>query len=113
MRNENATRKSNVGNALFEALEDRRLMSSVQLIDGMLIVQGNVNGNNRLTVSPDTNGTTIYARANDVKGHYLLKDVKSIRVVGGEKSDTVTIDKALAKSAFVRTGNGDDYVGGG
>src|SRR5262249_31699535 len=120
MKNENATRKSNVGNvgngasaALFEALEDRRLMSSVQLVDGMLILQGNANGTNRITVSPDSNGTTLYARANDAKGHYLLRDVKSIRVVGGEKADTVTIDKALKKSSFVRVGNGNDYVCGG
>ncbi len=116
MKIENATRKSNVGNvgnALFEALEDRRLMSSVQLVDGMLILQGNANGNNRISVSPDSNGTTLYARANDAKGHYLLHDIKSIRVIGGEKTDTVTIDKALSKSSFVRAGGGNDYIEGG
>ena len=77
----NATRNNNlIGNAkpTFESLEDRRLMSQVALVDGMLILQGNAHGHNRLTVSPDDNGTTVFARANKVKEHYLLKDIKTI-----------------------------------
>ena len=49
--------------ASFEPLEDRRLMSQVSLVDGMLILQGNAHGNNRMTVSPDADGTTVFARA--------------------------------------------------
>src|SRR2546423_107447 len=103
----NATR---ILNAAIETLEDRRLLSSVQLIDGMLIVGGNANGNNRLSITSDPGGQTVFARANDVKGHYLLKDIRQFRVVGGEKNDVVTIDKALKKSAFIRVGSGDDSV---
>src|SRR4051812_10396094 len=89
--------------ASFEPLEDRRLMSQVSLVDGMLVLQGNAHGNNRLTVSPDSNGTTCYARANKEKAHYLLKDVKSIRIVGGEKRDVVEIDTAIKKSSYIKT----------
>ena len=97
----------------FESLEDRRLMSNVTLVDGMLILQGNQHGNNRLTVSPDSNGTTLFARANDKKAHYLLKDVKSIRIVGGDKRDNVVIDAAIKRNAYVRTGEDRDFVSGG
>src|SRR4051812_36675979 len=109
----NATQSNNINNRQtpsFESLEDRRLMSQVALVDGMLILQGNANGFNRLTVSPDSNGTTVYARADQTKAHYLLKDVKSIRIIGGEKCDEVTIDASIKKAAYIRTGSGDDSV---
>src|SRR5207253_8241143 len=105
----NATRIL-IAQPTIETLEDRRLLSAVHLIDGMLIVGGNANGNNRLSVTSDPGGETVFARANDVKAHYLLKDVRQIRVVGGEKNDVVTIDAALKKSAFIRVGSGDDSV---
>src|SRR5438105_13372115 len=79
--------------ASFEPLEDRRLMSQVSLVDGMLILQGNAHGHNRLSVSPDSGGNTVFARANKVKEHFLLKDIKTIRIVGGETSDNIRIDK--------------------
>src|SRR4051812_22891781 len=97
----------------FEALEDRRLMSKVGLADGMLILQGNANGCNHLTVSPDPGGKSVCARANDVKKHYLLKDIQTIRIQGGEKTDQIAINKAIAKSSFIRGGGGSDSISGG
>src|SRR5688572_22387223 len=106
--------KQNInGFAKIETLEDRRLMSSVQLVDGMLILQGKHHGHNRLAVVPDDNGTTVFARANQAKGHFLLKDIKTIRIVGGEKNDTVDIAAALKKSSYIRVGAGNDTVSGG
>src|SRR5687768_4280239 len=101
------------GFAKVESLEDRRLMSSVQLVDGMLILQGKHHGHNKLTVTPDDNGTTLFARANNAKGHYLIKDIKSIRIIGGEKSDKVNIDPSINKPSYIRVGDGSDYVNGG
>ena len=97
----NATRSKNL-NAVpsqFEALEDRRLMSKVGLVDGMLVLQGNANGNNKLTVSADPGGKTVYARANDVKKHYLLKDIQrrhfnamAVRCGAGQSADSLITD---------------------
>jgi Ca2+-binding RTX toxin-like protein len=99
---------------LLEKLEDRRLMSaSVQLVDGMLILQGNARGHNRITVSPDEGGQTLFARAGKAKGHYLQKDVKSIYIVGGERPDEIAIDSAIKKRSFIRAGKGADTVIGG
>jgi len=108
------TRKNNLKSNLLEQLEDRRLMSaSVHLVDGMLVLQGTTRGHNRLTVSPDSNGTTLYARADGVRKHYLMKDVQSIRIVGGDKPDRIAIDQKIKDPSFIRTGGGADSVAGG
>src|SRR4051812_3935287 len=99
----NATPNRNaIGKAILETLEDRRLMSQVHLVDGMLILQGNPHGFNRISVTPDANGTTVFARAGKAKGHFALKDIKSIRIVGGEKDDNVKIDPSIKKNAYIR-----------
>jgi hypothetical protein len=94
----------------FEKLEDRRLMSQVSLVDGMLIVQGNANGNNRLGVTRDEGGKTFFARSNGVKEHYDISEVKSIYLIGGEKTDTVFVERDIDRNAYVRVGSGDDLV---
>ena len=100
--------------SIIETLESRQMMSaSVQLVDGMLILQGASRGHNHLTVSPDANGTTLFARADSVKKHYLIKDVQSIRIVGGDKPDQVAIAPNITKPSFIRTGGGADSVSGG
>ena len=63
MKNATRSKNPNAVPSQFEALEDRRLMSKVGLVDGMLVLQGNANGNNKLTVSADPGGKTVYARA--------------------------------------------------
>jgi PKD repeat protein len=109
----NATRSNLIGKPSFEALEDRRLMSSVGLVDGMLVLQGDAQSNNKMTVVPNAAKTAVDATVNNVKGHYLLKNIKTIRIIGGEKDDTITIDSRIKKSAFVRAGAGNDSVVGG
>src|SRR5687767_14051696 len=96
-----AAATTRVGKPVLETLEDRRLMSAVNLVDGMLILEGKPHGFNRLTVSPDANGTTLFARANGVKAHYNIKDVKSIRIIGGAKGDVVDVDRAVRKNTYV------------
>src|SRR5918993_254415 len=95
---------------LLETLEGRRLMSAVNLVDGMLILEGKAHGFNRITVSPDANGTTLFARSNDVKAHYKVKDVKAIRIIGGAKNDEVVIDANIRKNAYVNGKGGDDSI---
>src|SRR5687767_11021811 len=104
------TNSANGGKPVLETLEDRRLMSSVQLVDGMLILGGKANGFNRISVSPDANGTTLFARANDAKAHFDIKDVKSIRVIGGSKKDVVDIDESIKQNCYIRTQGGADSV---
>src|SRR5687768_3419316 len=88
---------------ILETLEGRRLMSAVNLVDGTLILEGKAHGFNRITVSPDANGTTLFARANKVKAHFDIKDVKSIRIIGGAKKDEVVIDAAIRQPTYVNT----------
>ena len=95
---------------ILETLEGRRLMSAVNLVDGMLILEGKAHGFNRITVSPDANGTTLFARSGNVKAHYKIKDVKSIRIIGGAKKDEVVIDAAIRQNAYINTKCGGDSV---
>src|SRR5687768_8535645 len=100
--NDNGTNCANVAKQpILETLEGRRLMSAVHLVDGMLILEGKANGFNRLTVSPDAGGKTLFARANDAKAHYDVSKVKSIRIIGGAKEDVVVVDTALKQNAYV------------
>src|SRR5687768_705676 len=98
------------GKPILETLEGRRLMSAVNLVDGMLIIEGKALGLNRISVSPDANGTTLFARSNDVKAHYNVKDVKAIRIIGGAKNDEIVIDANIRKNAYVNGKGGDDSI---
>src|SRR5439155_26795594 len=49
-----------------------------------------------------------------VKEHYLLKDMQTIRICSGQKTDKIAIDGAMHKSSYtLATGANDDVQGGG
>ncbi|MEA2709748.1 MAG: hypothetical protein QOF78_2349 [Phycisphaerales bacterium] len=95
---------------VLETLEDRRLMSAVHLVDGMLILEGKANGLNRISVTPNTDGITLFARANGAKAHFNITDVKSIRIIGGGMDDNVFVDPTIRQDAYIRTAGGRDSI---
>ena len=106
-----ATRSNDaLGNAVLEALEDRRLMASVQLNDGVLHLAGDTGAQNRLTVSTENNGKTLVAHANGITRKYGAYLVKSIKITGGEQKDTIIIADHVKQSAHVDARGGDDSV---
>src|SRR5215217_932955 len=107
------TTRQIIGQALLESLEDRRLMSSVSMVGETVVLQGSPGANNKLSVAIDPGGKTLFVRANKVSAHIPTSAVKSIRAIGGEGCDWITIDKALTKPSYIRTGAGADLISGG
>jgi hypothetical protein len=106
----NPTTRQIIGHAVLESLEDRRLMSAVNVVGGTVVLQGSPRGNNKLSVALDPGGKTLFVRANKLSAHVLTSSIKTIRVIGGEACDWVTIDPALKLPAYVRTGAGADTI---
>lgn len=93
----------------FEALEGRRMLSSVTLVNGVLNVVGNLSGSNELVVQP-SGSSNLYAYANNVNKKVSRSAVKSVRFIGGAGSDDVFLASSLNIPAVVTTGAGDDNI---
>jgi PKD repeat protein len=94
---------------VFEALEDRRLMSSVSLSNGVLTLSGNSNSPNDLIVQP-SGSRNLYAYANDARKTVALSSVRLVKFVGGSKVDDIFLASTLNIDAEVRAGGGNDSV---
>ena len=97
-------------NVLLETLENRALMSAVNLTAGVLILEGDSGSANKLTVSVDATGQWVTATANDVTKSFAMKDVQMARLIGGELGDTVNVGEPFARPTYVRTGAGNDSI---
>ena len=113
-KSNNRSTASKLRAATFETLEDRRLMSSVSLSNGVLNIIGNTSGNNNLSATLVNSGKSIYANAGS--GHTLtvaLSSVQKIVVDGGSGNDTLTVDSNIHLPATISGGAGNDVVWGG
>src|SRR4051812_29977691 len=103
-----------IGKAVLETLEQRRMMTTVTVADGTLVVQGSSTDPNNIHINSD--GTSAWVVANGETGEKIaISSVRRVRVIGGEKDDSVAIDPSLNIPVYVQTGNGDDHIttGGG
>jgi Ca2+-binding RTX toxin-like protein len=108
-----------------EKLENRRLMASIALSGGVLNVVGATGQPNTLTVGLLPGDTSIYATfsyptnkgvVSKTKDYPLGKKLRQIRIVGGNKSDLITIDQTNGSfpiATIILTHNGNDIVVGG
>jgi len=103
-----------LGVPLFEPLEDRRLLSSISLSNGVLTLTGDANSSNNLVVQP-SGSSNYYVYANNVNKTVSRSSVKSVKFVGGSRNDTIFLASSLTLNADVRAGAGDDDIrlGGG
>lgn len=94
---------------VFETLEDRRLLSSVWLSNGVLTLAGDPDRANDLVVQPS--GTkNLYVYANGVNKTVPLSSVKLVKFVGGPKADGIFLASTLTLNAEVKAGAGDDDI---
>lgn len=100
-----------IGKAILETLEHRQMMSSVQFTDGILIVRGDGNKENELAVHKSLDGSQVYAETNGEFSELVsTSDIRQIRIIGGEKNDSVSVDSGITIPVLVRTGDGNDSV---
>ena len=94
---------------VFESLEDRRLLASVSVSNGVLQLVGDANSSNQLVVQP-SGSSSLYVYANNVNKKVALSSVKSVKFVGGSKADGIFLASNLKLNADVRAGAGNDDI---
>lgn len=114
-RNRPAETNSTVPDKGLEQLEARQMFSAVSFENGILVVRGNSATANDLNVALSKDGDTITAQAGEASRSVAAKEVRFIRIIGGEQSDIVQVDPAVKVPVYVQTGNGNDtvFTGGG
>ena len=114
-RKHRGTRLPNPGRPLqvaadktLEFLERRQMFSSITLEDGILVVRGRPDTGNELNVALD--GERLVANNGRERVIVDAAQVKRIKIVGGERNDTVQVDPAIQIPVFVQTGDGRDTI---
>lgn len=92
-----------------ETLEDRRLLSSISLSNGVLTLTGDSNSENKLVIQP-SGSSKLYVYANNVNRTVALSAVRSVKFVGGSKDDDIFLASKLRLDAVVNAGAGNDYI---
>lgn len=101
------------GQATLEALEDRRLLSSVNYYNGVLTITGNSTSDNTINVKLSSEGAILNGVAGKATRSVLLSRVSAIKIYGGDRNDTIWIDPKLTKGVYVDARGGNDTITGG
>ena len=94
-----------------ERLEDRKMLASVSLSNGVLALSGSNGQQNNLTVS--VSGSNYVAKANSISKTFSSSSVNSIRIIGGNEADVISVSTGISKAATVDGGYGADSISGG
>jgi Ca2+-binding RTX toxin-like protein len=104
------------GDPRIESLEARVLLSSATLSDKKLVVRGDMDAPNTITLSLDKGKNKVMVDLNGTMYTFKKDDVDRVTVVGGNLADTLQVDETVVKfSIYTRwLGNaGDDTIIGG
>jgi Ca2+-binding RTX toxin-like protein len=108
-----------------EKLENRRLMASIALSGGVVSIIGATGQPNTITVGLLPGDSSLYATysyptnkgiVSKTKDYPLIPRIRQIKIVGGNKSDVITIDQTNGSfpiATNILTHNGNDTVVGG
>src|SRR4051812_14604829 len=121
MSNKNRERAAGAGaqaiaiavQAAFETMETRRLLSTVQVADGVLVIDADPHTASNIIVDLHAPEGRIRGYCAGVEVTFAAADVRSIRVTGSDLNDTVIIDRRLTLPTLIRTGAGNDRISGG
>jgi Ca2+-binding RTX toxin-like protein len=94
---------------LLEPLEDRRLLSSVSLTNGVLQLTGDANSPNHLVVQP-SGSSNLFVYANNANKTVARSAVKSVKFIGGSRDDSIFLASTLPYNTTVNAGAGNDDV---
>jgi hypothetical protein len=94
--------------AAVEALENRQLLSTISLVNGVLTLTGDSNRENHLYVAASG-----LATANGNNRNVSISSVKKIVINGGPLGDRVWVDPKLTIPAIIQTFDGADSISSG
>src|SRR6185503_11882512 len=98
-----------IGKAILETLEGRQMLSTVTLSDGVLLVQGNNSAANQISIHAAHH--KVWAVTDQGSSEKIASSrIRQIRIIGGEKNDTVSVDAGVKIPVYVQTGNGNDRI---
>ena len=110
------TYRKRIARAIFETLEDRRLMSaSVSLSGGELLVQGDAaTADHGIRVNLTASRDSVRVAVAGSKAQTFDRDaVGSIRMIGTEGDDVLNLARTVNVPAYVNGLGGDDRIAGG
>lgn len=94
-----------------EPLEPRQMLAGIQLHDGVLNLYGNNDASNREKVYYWDGA--IYAEIGSLKKKYNPSSINSIKVYGGDKSDSLWVSGSINKNVKIWGKAGNDTIYGG
>jgi hypothetical protein len=101
-----------LGRAILESLEERRMMSSIALVNGLLTIQGDLN-------TPNVESATrigswgVMAYVNGESRVFKYQDVNQVDLNGGAGNDILTVDSSLNLPAVINGYGGSDTISAG
>jgi hypothetical protein len=95
-----------------EGLEERKLLSSVGLDNGVLRLDGSASDVNLMSVVT-ADRTHLTATVNDKNITVNTSDVKSIQITGGDQSDSIYVASDITIGANINGLGGNDFIQGG
>jgi hypothetical protein len=111
----NNTRKL-IDNAVFEVLEDRRLMSGTlpvaSLSHGVLSVTDNNTGSSKVIVDLADNNCQLTVDVMGKRSSFAISQVSQINITAGNASEYLYINPAIDIPADITAGNGNDTIRG-
>ena len=100
-------------NAVLETLEQRQMFTAVSAVDGVLSLKGLADQGNSIQVRITDHGSKLQAIANGESVRYKIGSITAIKILGGNKADSILIDADVAVPVRVESfGGGDTIVTG-
>src|SRR5688500_5976616 len=108
MSQKNRERIASRVQAAFETMETRRLMSTVQVVDGVLIIDADPHTASNIIV--DFNGANGRVRGyvTGAEATYAASEITAIQITGSDGDDNIYIDPALSRPTLIRAGARSD-----
>jgi hypothetical protein len=113
MSQKNRERIKTAIQAAFETMETRRLLSTVQVADGVLIIDADPHTASNIIVDLHAPHGRIRGFCAGVEATFSADEVKAVRITGSDGDDSVFIDPSLKLPTLIKTGEGNDTVRGG
>lgn len=113
MSDKNRERIASAVQAAFETMETRRLLSTVVVTDGVLVIDADPRTASNIIVDLHAPGGRIRGYCAGVEATFAASEVRAVRITGSDADDSVFIDKAIKLPTLIRTGAGNDRVRGG
>lgn len=113
MSDKNRERIASAVQAAFETMETRRLLSTVVVTDGVLVIDADPRTASNIIVDLNAPDRRIRGYCQGVEATFAASEVKAVRITGSDADDSVYIDQAIKLPTLIRTGAGNDRVRGG